>query len=115
VSGLPDGSVVFDVDEFLDRPLFVAAKAASLRSPRCSTRPRRERLGRLGAWHRRSGQSPAGHPQGPVGRQIHLAAIAMPVFVAALATICVRFSRRPVTTLADRSAVVEGRPAIETN
>jgi MFS transporter, AAHS family, 4-hydroxybenzoate transporter len=43
------------------------------------------------------------------------ATISIPVFVAALATIFVRFSRRPGTALADRSAVVEGRPAIETN
>ena len=43
------------------------------------------------------------------------ATISMPVFIAALATICVRFSRRPGTALADRSAVLEGRPAIETS
>jgi AAHS family 4-hydroxybenzoate transporter-like MFS transporter len=40
------------------------------------------------------------------------ATISMPAFIAALATICVRFSRRPGTALSDRSAVVEGQPAI---
>jgi MFS transporter, AAHS family, 4-hydroxybenzoate transporter len=43
------------------------------------------------------------------------ATTSVPVFIAALATICVRFSRRPGTALADRNAVVEGRPAVGTS
>jgi AAHS family 4-hydroxybenzoate transporter-like MFS transporter len=43
------------------------------------------------------------------------ATTSVPVFIAALATICVRFSPRPGTALADRNAVVEGRPAVGTS
>jgi hypothetical protein len=43
------------------------------------------------------------------------AIISMPIFIAALATVCVRFSRYTDAAPADRNAVVEGRAIIGTN
>jgi AAHS family 4-hydroxybenzoate transporter-like MFS transporter len=43
------------------------------------------------------------------------ATVSMPVFIAALATICVRFTRRAGSAPADRNAGAEGRPVIGTS
>jgi MFS transporter, AAHS family, 4-hydroxybenzoate transporter len=43
------------------------------------------------------------------------ATVSVPVFVAAIATVCVRFSRRAGALPADRHALVEGRAVIGTN
>jgi len=43
------------------------------------------------------------------------AIISMPIFIAALATVCVRFSRHTDAALADRNTVAEGRAIIGTN